>query len=98
MNWNLRACCHCFTVLLIASLGVAVAETPVSTLPEMDQSIVSSTTLSELAEQASSESLGGMAVSNEPGNSHSIAEPGSIGLMALAGLMGGAIAMRRKLG
>lgn len=27
-----------------------------------------------------------------------IAEPGSIGLMALAGLMGGAIAMRRRLG
>lgn len=28
----------------------------------------------------------------------SIAEPGALGLMALAGLMGGAVAMRRRLG
>lgn len=98
MIWKLRACCRTFAVVMVASFGMALADTSVSTMPEMDPSIVSPATLSELAEEASSESLGGMAVSDKPGESHSIAEPGSIGLMALAGLMGGAMAMRRKLG
>ncbi|WP_442483578.1 PEP-CTERM sorting domain-containing protein [Aeoliella sp. SH292] len=91
MEWRRKVLCLLAAVCagcLILSTAQAHEPLPVASV-ELD----ATPALAELAAQAETQPL-----EKTTTPAVTIAEPGSIGLLVLAGLMGGAIAMRRRLG
>lgn len=90
MEWRRKVLCLLAAVCagcLILSTAQADEPLPVASVE------LAAPALAELAAQAETQSL-----EKTTAPATTIAEPGSIGLLVLAGLMGGAIAMRRRLG
>lgn len=94
-NFGVRRLLILAAIVGIACGTQAMAAMDLSSL-ETEQSVLTSPLMDLPAEMPAEELDGGHP---EAGTiAIPIAEPGSIGLMVLAGLMGGAIAMRRRLG
>ena len=97
MDWNLIVRPLLVAAWLAALLlpGPLVAASDLASLSP--EHAVPISPLMDLSADMPAEEFDGQSV-DTPGLTIPIAEPGSVGLMLLAGLAGGAVAMRRRLG